>query len=104
MVTVGHRAMLHGCMIGEGSLVGINSVIMNGARIGRGSLIGANTLIPEGKEIPDGVLVIGSPGKVVRDLRQEERNFLLRAARIYIERARLYKRQLREQPLPPSAR
>ncbi len=104
LVTVGHKAMLHGCTIGEGSLVGINSVIMNGARIGKGSLVGANTLIPEGKEIPDGVLVIGSPGKVVRDLRQEERNFLLRAARTYIERARLYKRQLREQPLPPSAR
>ncbi|MGE5129600.1 MAG: gamma carbonic anhydrase family protein [Sphingomonadaceae bacterium] len=104
MVTVGHKAMLHGCTIGEGSLIGINSVVMNGARIGKGSLLGANTLIPEGKEIPDGVLVVGSPGKVVRDLRQDERDFLLRAARIYIDRGRLYKRQLREEPLPPSAR
>jgi carbonic anhydrase/acetyltransferase-like protein (isoleucine patch superfamily) len=104
MVTVGHKAMLHGCTIGEGSLIGINSVVMNGARIGKGSLLGANTLIPEGKEIPDGVLVVGSPGKVVRDLRQDESDFLLRAARIYIERGRLYKRQLREEPLPPSAR
>jgi carbonic anhydrase/acetyltransferase-like protein (isoleucine patch superfamily) len=104
MVTVGHKAMLHGCTIGEGSLIGINSVVMNGARIGKGSLLGANTLIPEGKEIPDGVLVVGSPGKVVRDLRPDERDFLLRAARIYIERGRLYKRQLREEPLPPSAR
>jgi carbonic anhydrase/acetyltransferase-like protein (isoleucine patch superfamily) len=104
MVTVGHKAMLHGCTIGEGSLIGINSVVMNGARIGKGSLLGANTLIPEGREIPDGVLVIGSPGKVARDLRQDERDFLLRAARIYIERGRLYKRQLHEEPLPPSAR
>jgi carbonic anhydrase/acetyltransferase-like protein (isoleucine patch superfamily) len=104
MVTVGHKAMLHGCTIGEGSLIGINSVVMNGARIGKGSLLGANTLIPEGKEIPDGVLVVGSPGKVVRDLRQDERDFLLRAARIYIDRGRLYKRQLREEPLAPSAR
>jgi carbonic anhydrase/acetyltransferase-like protein (isoleucine patch superfamily) len=104
MVTVGHKAMLHGCTIGEGSLIGINSVVMNGARIGKGSLLGANTLIPEGREIPDGVLVVGSPGKVARDLRQDERDFLLRAARIYIERGRLYKRQLREEPLPPSAR
>ena len=104
MVTVGHKAMLHGCTIGEGSLIGINSVVMNGARIGKGSLLGANTLIPEGKEIPDGVLVVGSPGKVVRDLRQDERDFLLRSAHIYIERARQYKRQLREEPLPPSAR
>lgn len=104
MVTVGHKAMLHGCTIGDGSLIGINSVVMNGARVGKGSLLGANTLIPEGKEIPEGVLVVGSPGKVVRDLRQDERDFLLRAARIYIDRGRLYKRQLREEPLPPSAR
>jgi carbonic anhydrase/acetyltransferase-like protein (isoleucine patch superfamily) len=82
--------MLHGCAIGEGSLVGINSVVMNGARIGRSTLIGANTLIAEGKEIPDGVLVLGSPGKVVRELRQEERDFLLKIAQGYIDRSRLY--------------
>ncbi len=94
-VSVGHKAMLHGCMVGEGSLIGINSVVMNGARIGRGSLIGANTLIAEGKEIPDGVLVIGSPGKVVRDLRQEEKDFLLKVAQGYIDRARLYRETLK---------
>jgi len=104
MVTIGHKVMLHGCSIGDGSLVGINSVVMNGARIGSGSLIGANTLIPEGKEIPEGVLVLGSPGKVVRDLRTEERDRLLAIARGYVERSRMYKRELREQPLPPSAR
>jgi carbonic anhydrase/acetyltransferase-like protein (isoleucine patch superfamily) len=101
-VTIGHKVMLHGCTVGEGSLVGINSVVMNGARIGRSSLIGANTLIPEGKEIPDGVLVLGSPGKVVRDLKQEEKDYLLKIAQGYIERGRLYRRELKEIPFPPS--
>jgi carbonic anhydrase/acetyltransferase-like protein (isoleucine patch superfamily) len=103
-VTVGHKVMLHGCTVGDGALVGINSVIMNGARIGSGSLIGANTLIAEGKEIPEGVLVLGSPGKVVRELRQEEKERLLSIARGYVERSRLYKEKLRELPLPSSAR
>jgi carbonic anhydrase/acetyltransferase-like protein (isoleucine patch superfamily) len=103
-VSIGHQVMLHGCTIGEGTLVGINSVIMNGAKIGRGTLIGANTLVAEGKEIPDGVLVLGSPGKVVRDLTQQERDYLLGVAKGYVERSKLYKRQLKEIPLPPSAR
>src|SRR5438105_12810065 len=79
-VSIGHKVMLHGCTIGEGTLVGINSVVMNGAKIGRGVLIGANTLIAEGKEIPDGVLVVGSPGRVVRELKQEDRDYLLKIA------------------------
>ena len=95
-VSVGHKVMLHGCTIGEGSLIGINSVVMNGARIGRGSLIGANTLITEGKEIPEGVLVLGSPGKVVRSLSQQERDYLLTVARGYVERSRFYKSNLKE--------
>lgn len=103
MVTIGHKVMLHGCSVGEGSLIGINSVVMNGARIGKGSLIGANTLIPEGKEIPAGVLVLGSPGKVVRELRQEERDNLLKIARGYIERSKWYRKEFRALPLPPSA-
>ncbi len=103
-VSIGHKVMLHGCSIGDGSLVGINSVILNGARIGSGSLIGANTLIPAGKEIPDGVLVVGSPGRVVRPLKPEEQAENLRIARSYVERARQYRAQFREQPLPPSAR
>jgi carbonic anhydrase/acetyltransferase-like protein (isoleucine patch superfamily) len=90
-VTVGHKVMLHGCTIGEGSLIGINSVVMNGARIGRNSLIGANTLIAEGKDIPEGVLVLGSPGKVVRDLKQEEKDYLLKVAQGYIDRSKYYK-------------
>jgi carbonic anhydrase/acetyltransferase-like protein (isoleucine patch superfamily) len=88
--------MLHGCTIGEGSLVGINSVLMNGARIGRNCLIGANTLIAEGKEIPDGVLVLGSPGRVVRDLKQAEKDYLLSIAQGYIDRSRFYKSNLKQ--------
>src|SRR5574341_1504480 len=87
-VTVGHKVMLHGCTVGDGSLIGINSVVMNGARIGKSSLVGANTLIPEGKEIPDGVLVLGSPGKIVRELRPEERERLLAIAVGYVEPSR----------------
>jgi carbonic anhydrase/acetyltransferase-like protein (isoleucine patch superfamily) len=94
-VSIGHKVMLHGCSVGEGSLVGINSVIMNGARIGKGTLIGANTLIAEGKEIPDGVLVLGSPGKVVRELRPEERANLLKVASGYVERSKFYKKNLK---------
>ena len=95
-VSIGHKVMLHGCTIGEGTLIGINSVILNGARIGRGSLIGANTLIAEGKQIPDGVLVVGSPGKLVRELKPEERQRLLGISSGYVERSKLYKKDLRE--------
>ena len=95
-VSIGHKAMLHGCSIGEGSLVGINSVVMNGARIGRNTLIGANSLIAEGKEIPDGVLVLGSPGKIVRELKPEEKDFLLQIAQGYVDRAQLYRETFRQ--------
>jgi carbonic anhydrase/acetyltransferase-like protein (isoleucine patch superfamily) len=95
-VSIGHKVMLHGCTIGEGSLIGINSVIMNGARIGRGTLVGANTLIAEGKEIPEGVLVLGSPGKIVRELKPEEKDHLLKVASGYVERSKFYKRNFRE--------
>ena len=95
-VSIGHKVMLHGCTIGEGTLIGINSVVLNGAKIGKGVLIGANTLITEGKEIPDGVLVVGSPGKIVRELKPEERENLLGIARGYVERSRLYQRELRQ--------
>ncbi|MFK9175217.1 gamma carbonic anhydrase family protein, partial [Escherichia coli] len=71
-VTVGHLAMLHGCTIGEGSLIGIGSVILNGARIGRNCLIGAKALIIEGKDIPDNAVVLGAPGKVVRTVTPEQ--------------------------------
>ena len=94
-VSIGHKAMLHGCSIGEGTLIGINSVVMNGARIGAHSLIGANTLIAEGKEIPEGVLVLGSPGKIVRELKQQEKDFLLQIAQGYIDRSRFYRENLK---------
>jgi carbonic anhydrase/acetyltransferase-like protein (isoleucine patch superfamily) len=70
--TIGHMAMLHGCMIDRGSLIGIGSILLNGARIGEECLIGANTLIPEGKKIPARSMVLGSPGKVVRELSDED--------------------------------
>ncbi len=97
MVSVGHKVMLHGCAIGDGTLIGINSVVMNGAKIGSGSLIGANTLIAEGKEIPDGVLVLGSPGRIVRKLKQEDKDYLLDIARSYVERGKYYKQNLKGQ-------
>lgn len=81
--TIGHKAMLHGCTIGDGSLIGMGATILNGARIGRGCLIGAGALITEGKEIPDGSLVMGSPGKVVRMLDAEGQARLLKSAAGY---------------------
>lgn len=89
-VTVGHQVMLHGCHIGEGSLIGINSVILNGAKIGKGCLIGANSLIPEGKEIPDGSLVMGSPGKVVKELTEDQIKGLEMSAAHYVQNAKRY--------------
>ena len=98
MVSIGHKVMLHGCTIGDGTLIGINSVVLNGAKIGKGVLVGANTLITEGKEIPDGVLVLGSPGKVVRELKPEEQDKLLAIATGYIARSHLYRDELRPTP------
>jgi carbonic anhydrase/acetyltransferase-like protein (isoleucine patch superfamily) len=95
-VTIGHKVMLHGCAIGEGTLIGINSVILNGAKIGPATIIGANSLIAEGKEIPGGVLVLGSPGKIVRELKQEEKDYLLTVAAGYVDRARFYAAKLKE--------
>jgi carbonic anhydrase/acetyltransferase-like protein (isoleucine patch superfamily) len=102
-VTVGHKVMLHGCTVGDGALIGINSVVLNGAKIGAGSLIGANSLVPEGKEIPPGVLAVGSPAKVVRELRPEQTAGILKIAESYVARSRLFRQHLKEQPLPPSA-
>ena len=90
-VTVGHLVMLHGCTVGDGSLIGIGSVILNRAVIGRHCIIGANSLIPEGKVIPERSLVMGSPGKVVRELTDEEVARLLLAAQGYVANARRYR-------------
>jgi len=94
-VTVGHLCMLHGCEIGDNSLIGIKSVILNRAKIGRNCIIGANTLITEGKQIPDGSLVMGSPGKVVRQVTPEEIVMLTAQAAHYVENARRYRQHLR---------
>ncbi|HDS1698134.1 MULTISPECIES: gamma carbonic anhydrase family protein [Pseudomonas] len=93
-VTVGHNAMLHGCTVGDFSLVGINAVILNGARIGKHCIIGANALIAEGKEIPDGSLVMGSPGKVVRELTEQQKRMLEASAAHYVHNAQRYARDL----------
>jgi len=98
-VSIGHMAMLHGCRIGDGSLIGIGSVILNHAAIGQHSLIGAGSLVPEGKTIPDGVLALGSPAKVVRDLSQAEIDNLQNIAHGYMQRAKLYKQQLQPQQI-----
>jgi carbonic anhydrase/acetyltransferase-like protein (isoleucine patch superfamily) len=96
-VTVGHNAMLHGCTVGDYSLVGINAVILNGAKIGKYCIIGANTLIAEGKEVPDGSLVVGSPGKVVRELTEQQKKMLEASAAHYVHNAQRYARDLVEQ-------
>jgi carbonic anhydrase/acetyltransferase-like protein (isoleucine patch superfamily) len=88
--TIGHRAMLHGCTIGEGTLIGMGATVLNGAKIGKGCLIGACALITEGKEIPDFSLVMGSPGKVVRLLDAEAQGNLLRSAAGYRANARRF--------------
>lgn len=93
--TIGHKAMLHGCTIGDGSLIGMGATILNGARIGKGCLIGAGALITEGKDIPDGSLVMGSPGKVVRLLDDEARARLLKSAEGYRANARRFRDGLR---------
>lgn len=90
-VSVGHMAMLHGCTVGDGTLIGIKAVILNGAKIGKNCLIGANSLIAEGKEIPDESLVIGSPGKVVRQLSPEEIKRINSASDSYVRKFRRYK-------------
>ncbi|SOC11996.1 gamma carbonic anhydrase family protein [Rhodobacter maris] len=81
--TIGHKAMLHGCTIGDGTLIGMGATVLNGAKIGRGCLIGAGALITEGKEIADGSLVIGAPGKVVRMLDEAAQARLLKSAEHY---------------------
>lgn len=93
-VTVGHKAMLHGCSVGEGSLVGINAVVLNGAKIGKACLIGANALVPANMEVPDGAMVLGSPAKVKRMLTEEEQLFLQHNADHYIANAKLFSEQL----------
>lgn len=92
--TIGHKALLHGCTIGDGTLVGMGATVLNGATIGRNCLIGAGALVTEGKVIPEGSLVMGMPGKVVRELSPEMRDSNLQAAERYRQRMRKYRNSL----------
>ncbi|MFL2753495.1 MAG: gamma carbonic anhydrase family protein [Gammaproteobacteria bacterium] len=96
-VTVGHKVMLHGCEIGDNSLIGINSVVLNGAKIGKNCLIGANSLITEGMEIPDNSLVMGSPAKIKKELGPEMKAILIASAMHYVENSILFKKTLKEE-------
>jgi carbonic anhydrase/acetyltransferase-like protein (isoleucine patch superfamily) len=95
-VSIGHQAMMHGCTVGEGSLIGIQSIVLNGATIGKGCLVGAGALITERKVFPDGCLIIGAPAKAVRELSVEERENLLKVAENYAQRGAYYRMQLQE--------
>ena len=96
-VTVGHNAMLHGCTIGDGSLVGINAVVLNGAKVGKGCLVGANALVTEGMVIPDGSLVLGSPAKIRTQLSDAQRLALMHNADHYMGNARNFNAGLQVQ-------
>ncbi len=89
-VTIGHMAMIHGAVIGEGSLIGIGAVLLNGAQIGSNCIIGAGALVTEGKSIPDNCLAMGSPARVVREVTDQEREMLAASARHYVENWRRY--------------
>ena len=95
-VTVGHQVMLHGCSIGDGSLIGIQAVVLNGARIGKHCLVGAGALVTEGKEFPDGSMIFGSPAKWVRQLTAEQMAELDRSAEHYVENARRFRAGLKK--------
>ena len=95
-VTIGHQAMLHGCTVGDNSLIGIGATILNGAKIGRNCLIGAHALVGEGKEIPDNSMVLGMPGKVVRELGEDNEKMMIASATIYVENWKRFKETLKE--------
>ena len=95
-VTVGHMAMLHGCTIGDGSLIGIGATMMNGSAVGKECIVGAHALVTEGKKFPDGVVIMGAPAKVVRELNDDDRAKLRANAERYVERAKRYKQELTE--------
>lgn len=95
-VTVGHKVMLHGCTIGDNTLIGMGSTILNNAKIGKGSIVGANSLITEGKEFPDGVLIVGSPARVVRELSPEQQEMIKMSERVYVDNAARFAKGLKE--------
>ncbi|MEY3570762.1 MAG: hypothetical protein RIQ85_882 [Pseudomonadota bacterium] len=94
-VTIGHQAMLHGCTVGDGSLIGIQAVVLDGAVIGKNCLVAAGALVTSGKEFPDNSLIMGSPAKAVRELTQDQINDIQRGVQTYIERAAYFKQELK---------
>lgn len=94
-VTVGHQAMLHGCSIGDGALIGIQAVVLNGAKIGRNCLVGAGALVTEGKEFAEGMLILGSPARAVRPLAEADLLRMKNGTQNYVERAERYRRALK---------
>ena len=95
-VTVGHQVMLHGCTIGDESLIGIGAIVLNGAKIGKNCLVGAGALVTEGKEFPDGSMILGSPARVVKQLTPEQMQGLRQSAQHYMDNARRFKSGLRK--------
>lgn len=95
-VTIGHQVMLHGCTVGDGSLIGIGAVVLNNAKIGKHCLVGAGSLVTEGKEFPDGSMILGSPAKVVKQLSPEQIAGLQRVAQHYVDNARLFAHKLKK--------
>lgn len=94
-VTVGHQAMLHGCSVGEGSLIGVQAIVLNGAKIGRNCLVGAGAVVTEGKEFPDNSVIFGAPAKVVRELAPEQAERMRRSAAHYVDNAQRHRNQLK---------
>ena len=92
--TIGHRAIVHGCAVGDNSLIGMGAIVLNGAKVGRNCLIGAGALVTEGKQIPDNSLAVGSPARVIRELDEEAIEGLRRSAEHYVARARRFARGL----------
>lgn len=100
-VTVGHGVILHGCIVGENSLIGMGATVLNGARIGRNCLVGANALVTEGKEFPDFSLIVGAPAKAVRTLTEDDAARISKSAQHYVRNAQAYAQSLK--PVEPSA-
>lgn len=94
-VTVGHQVMLHGCTVGDGSLIGIQAVVLNGARIGRNCIVGAGSIVTEGKSFPDGTLILGAPARVVRELSPEQITGMQHGAAHYVENAKRFRSDLK---------
>ena len=92
-VTIGHLAMLHGCTVEDGALIGIGAIVLNGARIGSGSIVAAGALVPEGMDVPPGVLVMGTPAKVRREVTVEEKERFRINAEHYVEACRIYREE-----------